>query len=289
MFERYTEKARRVIFFARYEASQFGSLEIASEHLLLGLLREDRSLQRWVARTNFDEIRQQITAQLPKLTPKSVSIDLPLSEASKQTLLRAAGEADRLNHKHIGTEHLFLALLDAESELPAKILLEGGADAVQMRVFLEAQVQAEQTWGAMAHFQRRDLYGRGHRAPSGETIEIHGTAWNADHVRDAVSKCHTYTFHWHKTVWKPHDIVINRNDGSVSFDLALAQDSGNFNLVRSGWTRDHCVVCRWELCESSDDAEHGTGYTNGQDWLCTECFERFWNRDYFSSSHSDIT
>ncbi|MGC4053504.1 MAG: Clp protease N-terminal domain-containing protein [Paludibaculum sp.] len=42
MFERYTEKARRVIFFARYEASQFGSPYIETEHLLLGLLREDK-------------------------------------------------------------------------------------------------------------------------------------------------------------------------------------------------------------------------------------------------------
>ncbi|MDQ6708030.1 MAG: hypothetical protein M3Z85_18900, partial [Acidobacteriota bacterium] len=44
MFERYTEKARRVIFFARYEASQFGSPYIETEHLLLGLLREDKTL-----------------------------------------------------------------------------------------------------------------------------------------------------------------------------------------------------------------------------------------------------
>ncbi len=44
MFERYTEKARRVIFFARYEASQFGSPNIESEHMLMGLLREDKGL-----------------------------------------------------------------------------------------------------------------------------------------------------------------------------------------------------------------------------------------------------
>ena len=44
MFEKYTEKARRVIFFARYEASQFGSPSIETEHLLLGLIREDKNL-----------------------------------------------------------------------------------------------------------------------------------------------------------------------------------------------------------------------------------------------------
>lgn len=49
MFERYTEKARRVIFFARYEASQYGSPYIETEHLLLGLCREDRTIKRLLA------------------------------------------------------------------------------------------------------------------------------------------------------------------------------------------------------------------------------------------------
>ena len=53
MFERYTEKARRVIFFARYEASQYGSPIIETEHLLLGLMREDKSLDQPVFALSF--------------------------------------------------------------------------------------------------------------------------------------------------------------------------------------------------------------------------------------------
>jgi hypothetical protein len=53
MFERYTEKARRVIFFSRYEASQFGSPKIDTEHLLLGLIREDKALYRWLPKNRF--------------------------------------------------------------------------------------------------------------------------------------------------------------------------------------------------------------------------------------------
>jgi len=49
MFERFTEKARRTVFFARYEASQLGSPEITSEHLLLGLLRDDKAVLRHFA------------------------------------------------------------------------------------------------------------------------------------------------------------------------------------------------------------------------------------------------
>jgi Clp amino terminal domain, pathogenicity island component len=286
MFERFTERARRTIFFARYEASQFGSREIDTEHLLLGLLREDSSLRRWVPKTDFQTIREQITEQLPKNASISTSVDMTLTDAVKQALEHAAKEADRLNHRHIGTEHLFLALLEASAGLPAKILLEGGADPVKMRVQLETQDQPEQQWGP---FQREAYYGRGYRSPTGETVDIHDSPWNADYVRDAISLCRTYNFHWRKTAWKPRDIVIHRKHGSASFDLTLAQDPANFNLVKGGWKKDHCFVCRWELFESSEDAEHGTGYTNGHDWLCSECFERFWNRDYFSSSHSDLT
>ena len=62
MFERYTEKARRIIFFARYEASQFGSPYIETEHLLLGLLREDKTLtNRFLrSRASVESIRKQI-------------------------------------------------------------------------------------------------------------------------------------------------------------------------------------------------------------------------------------
>ena len=53
MFERYTEKARRVIFFARYEASQFGAHAIEPEHVLLGLLREDKLLAQSIFTTPY--------------------------------------------------------------------------------------------------------------------------------------------------------------------------------------------------------------------------------------------
>jgi len=71
MFERYTEKARRVVFFARYEASQYGSPYIETEHLLLGLLREDRALaKRFLGEVNAEEeirseIARHITSRLP--------------------------------------------------------------------------------------------------------------------------------------------------------------------------------------------------------------------------------
>jgi len=126
MFERYTEKARRVIFFARYEAAQFGSPYIETEHLLLGLLREDKALTNRFLRSHTvtESIRKQIEGHTTIREKTSTSVDLPLSSESKRVLAYGAEEAERLGHKHIGTEHLFLGLLREEKCFAAEILRE---------------------------------------------------------------------------------------------------------------------------------------------------------------------
>ena len=79
MFDRYTEKGRRVIFFARYEASEFGSPTIETEHFLLGLLREDKALANRFLPSNDSvaAIRQRIRALTPLREKISTSVDLP--------------------------------------------------------------------------------------------------------------------------------------------------------------------------------------------------------------------
>ncbi len=107
MFERYTEKARRAIFFARYEASQFGSPFIESEHLLLGLLRENKHFDQWIPEANPATIREWIDDATLRREKGSTSIDLPLSFECRNILKSAADEAEALKHRHIETEHLF--------------------------------------------------------------------------------------------------------------------------------------------------------------------------------------
>jgi len=135
MFERYTEKARRVIFFARYEASQFGSPYIETEHLLLGLLREDKALTNRFLRSHasVESIRKQIEAHTTIREKVSTSVDLPLSNECKRVLAYAAEEAERLGHKHIGTEHLLLGLLREEKSFAAEILQERGLKLAGIR------------------------------------------------------------------------------------------------------------------------------------------------------------
>jgi len=130
MFERFTEKARRVIFFARYEASQFGTAAIEPEHLLLGLMREDRTLTaRFLVRAkdSAESIRKEVEWRAPPLREKiSTSVELPLAEETKRVLQYAHEESSRLQHRHIGTEHLLLGLLREERSMAAGILYERG-------------------------------------------------------------------------------------------------------------------------------------------------------------------
>jgi ATP-dependent Clp protease ATP-binding subunit ClpC len=143
MFERYTEKARRVIFFARYEASQFGSPYIETEHLLLGLLREDKALTNRFLRSHasVESIRKQIEQHTTVREKVSTSVDLPLSNECKHVLAYAAEEAERLSHKHIGTEHLLLGLLREEKCFAAEILMERGLRLPAIREELQRTTQ----------------------------------------------------------------------------------------------------------------------------------------------------
>jgi hypothetical protein len=124
MFEMYTERARRVVFFARYEASQFGSPYIETEHLLLGLLREDRTLTaRFLGHdASVESIRKQIEGHTTLREKTSTSVDLPLSNECKRVLAYAAEEAERLSHKFVDTNHLLLGVLREEKCLAAEIL-----------------------------------------------------------------------------------------------------------------------------------------------------------------------
>ena len=134
MFERFTEKARRAIFFGRYEASQFGSPYIESEHLLLGLLREDKALTaRFLRSEGLGSVREEIEKNSTVRQPTATSVDLPLSNECKRALAYAAEEAERLSHKHIGTEHLLMGLLREQSCFAAQLLVERGVNLEDMR------------------------------------------------------------------------------------------------------------------------------------------------------------
>jgi uncharacterized protein (TIGR03435 family) len=136
MFERYTEQARRILFFARYEASQLGSISIEAEHLLLGLIREGKGLTSQIfARFHVspDGVREEIERRNVFHEKLSTSVEIPFSSAVKRALQYAAEESSRLLHTYIGTEHLLLGLLRVDQSTATTILNEAGLqlDAVR--------------------------------------------------------------------------------------------------------------------------------------------------------------
>jgi ATP-dependent Clp protease ATP-binding subunit ClpA len=124
MFERYSEPARRAIFFARYEAGAYGSRYIETEHLLLGLLREKDSLLKWFpGKGNVEpEIRAEIEKRVTRGNPFPTTIEVPLSSESRTALKLAEDSCEKLGHQTVEPEHLVIGLLRVESSLAAQIL-----------------------------------------------------------------------------------------------------------------------------------------------------------------------
>ena len=133
MFEKFTEKAKRILFLARYEASQQGSKVIGTEHILLGLLKEGEETTRELftrANVSMDLLQAELERRNPPREKLSTSVEIPFSEETKKALQFAEEEAERLMHPHIGTEHLLLGLLRLEDSVAGRMLGERG-----MRLF----------------------------------------------------------------------------------------------------------------------------------------------------------
>ena len=135
MFERYTETARKAVFYARYEASHFGCPEIETEHVLLGILRVDNDLALRLLHSPalVDAIRARIEQQPRDRKKISLSTDLPLTQECRRVLAYAAEEAGQVKHQHIGTEHLLLGIFREQSCFGARLLREHGVTLDQLR------------------------------------------------------------------------------------------------------------------------------------------------------------
>ena len=137
MFERYTERSRRVIFFARYEALQYGSPVIAPEHILLGLVREDKTITNrfFPFRYNLtaDSIRKEIEDRITVRDRMPQTAELHLSAETKKVLFYANEESRGLKSRTIGPEHLLMGLIREESSLAAEILIKFGLRTQDVR------------------------------------------------------------------------------------------------------------------------------------------------------------
>jgi ATP-dependent Clp protease ATP-binding subunit ClpC len=135
MFERYTYRARRVIFFAREEASEFGADVIGTDLLLLGLLKEDSDLGQWLG-IQYADLREILIRQIATDKKVPTTVDMPISAAAKQVFADAEEEADRLGSSRVRTEYLLLGLLREADGHAARLLKEHGGNSDDARVAL---------------------------------------------------------------------------------------------------------------------------------------------------------
>jgi methylmalonyl-CoA/ethylmalonyl-CoA epimerase len=160
MFERYTEGARRTVFFARYEASMDGSKSIEPEHILIGMLHDrGEPLPRLLpAEMTLDNLRKRVRAGADEREKIATSVELPLAPEAKKVLAYAHEESDRLGHRHIGNEHLLLGLLRTEGTLAEAVLREYGLDLTHLREsigqFPDSEIPASRTSRADENVRR---------------------------------------------------------------------------------------------------------------------------------------
>ncbi|HLJ87417.1 MAG TPA: ATP-dependent Clp protease ATP-binding subunit [Candidatus Angelobacter sp.] len=147
MFEEYSEKTKRVLFFARHEALEMGAECVESEHLLLALLNEDKELAQRFLKSNasIGVIRQQVEAHAPVMCRRAASTvsDVPLHSDCKRALAFAEEEARPFPRKRVAPGHLLLGLLREENCLAAQLLRQHGISAKDVRAHISRTAQQQ--------------------------------------------------------------------------------------------------------------------------------------------------
>ncbi|HEU0193032.1 MAG TPA: ATP-dependent Clp protease ATP-binding subunit [Gaiellales bacterium] len=135
MFERFTERARQVVVLAQDEARTLKHNYIGTEHILLGLLREEEGLAARVL-DSLDITVEEVRAQVARIVGQGDEVttgQIPFTPRAKKVLELALREALSLGHNYIGTEHILLGLVRENEGVAARILLDFDADAEKIR------------------------------------------------------------------------------------------------------------------------------------------------------------
>ncbi len=135
MFERFTERARQVVVLAQEEARTLKHNYIGTEHILLGLLREEEGLAARVLES-LDITTERVRAQVVRIVGSGEEVtsgQIPFTPRAKKVLELALREALSLGHNYIGTEHILLGLVRENEGVAARILLDFDADSEKIR------------------------------------------------------------------------------------------------------------------------------------------------------------
>jgi len=149
MFNRFTERARKVLVLAKEEARRFNHDYIGTEHILLGLMREGEGVACAVLQNlgiDLERLRMEIEKLISPGSSASVLGDIPFTPRAKKALELAAEEAHNLGHNYIGTEHILLGLIREGEGLASQVLFSLGTDLRKIREEISALLGGGQTF-----------------------------------------------------------------------------------------------------------------------------------------------
>jgi ATP-dependent Clp protease ATP-binding subunit ClpC len=135
MFERFTDRARRVVVLAQEEARMLNHNYIGTEHILLGLIHEGEGVAAEALKNldiSLEMVRQQVEEVIGQ-GQRAPSGQIPFTPRAKKVLELSLREALQLNHNHIGTEHILLGLIREGDGVAAQVLVRLGADLSRVR------------------------------------------------------------------------------------------------------------------------------------------------------------
>lgn len=166
MFEKFTERGRKVIIYAREEAEKRQNDYLGTEHLLLGLLREEESLPMVILKKmglSAEELRLEVERNLPTGSNILTFGDIPFTPRAKKVLELAVEEARLLGHSYIGSEHLLIGLIREDAGIAGKILRSLGANLLgvrQLAINLSMRKAQSGAKDKTSHTPALDEYGR---------------------------------------------------------------------------------------------------------------------------------
>jgi ATP-dependent Clp protease ATP-binding subunit ClpC len=135
MFERFTDRARRVVVMAQEEARTLNHNFVGTEHILLGLLREGEGIAARALESlgiSLDAVRQRVEEIIGHGEHRPPGA-IPFTPGAKRTLELSLTEAVQLGHEYVGTEHILLGLLREGQGVAAQVLVKLGADLDRVR------------------------------------------------------------------------------------------------------------------------------------------------------------
>jgi len=154
MFERFTQRARRVVVLAQEEARMLDHNYIGTEHILLGLIREGEGVAAKALESlgiSLEAVRQQVETIIGR-GQQAPSGHIPFTPRAKKVLELSLREAKALGHNYIGTEHILLGLIREGSGVAAQVLVQLGADLNRSR---------QQVVQLLHGYQGKDVTGEG--------------------------------------------------------------------------------------------------------------------------------